>query len=126
MSGGHLSIMTDELFQYMHQMKEVGSLLTYKLSRPLLQAYMNLLGRNNEEQSTILIGDALPEEGHLEAEQEPILWAAIVTFGGILQTFFGEHSSAADIVVKHGPDCVTKIFVASATGTLVLEGFSFP
>jgi hypothetical protein len=36
---------------------------------------------------------------------------ALVTFGGILQTYFGEHILAAQVMIDHEPNCVTKVFM---------------
>jgi tetratricopeptide (TPR) repeat protein len=118
MSGSALETLTEELSQYTRQMKALDRHLTYKLSRTFLQALLNLSGLDNEESSTSITGEALPEEGRDEAENEPFFWAAIITFGGILQTFFGEHVAAADDMVQYGANCVTKIFVASPTAVL--------
>lgn len=126
MSGGGLDTMTEELLRYARQMLALDRLVTYKLSRTLLQVFLNLSGRNNSDDATSMLGDALPEEGHVEAETTPMLWAALITFGGILKTFFGKHISAADDYIKHGPNCVTKIFVASHSAVLdvYLKGMS--
>jgi tetratricopeptide (TPR) repeat protein len=118
MSGSALQTLTEELSQYTRQMKALDRQMTYKLSRTLLQVLMNLSGLDNEESSTCITGEALPEEGRDEADNEPLLWAAIITFGGILQTFFGDHVAAADDMVKYGANCVTTIFVASPTAVL--------
>ena len=118
MSGSALETLSEDMIQYTRQMKALDRLITYKLGRTLLQVLLNLSGLDNEESSTSMIGEALPIEGHDEANNEPLLWAALITFGGILQTFFGEHVAAADVMVKHGANCVTKIFVASPTGIL--------
>jgi tetratricopeptide (TPR) repeat protein len=118
MSGCTLDTLTEDLSQYTRQMKALDRQMTYKLSRTFLQALLNLSGRDNEESSTRITGAALSEEGRDEAENEPLLWAAIITFGGMLQTFFGKHVMAANDMVKHGANCVTKIYIASPTAVL--------
>jgi hypothetical protein len=118
MNGASLTLSTNQLTQYTTQMKRFGKLIPFKLSRTLLQAFLNLTRRDNIDNPTLLQGDALPEEGCKEAEKVPLLWAAVSTFGGILKTIFGDHITVADEMVKHGADCVTRIFVASPTGVL--------
>ncbi|KAG7359303.1 multi-sensor signal transduction multi-kinase [Nitzschia inconspicua] len=120
MCGGNLDSMAEESTLFTRQMKSLDRIIVYKLNRILLQVFYNLLGHDNLDEPTRLVGIALPEEDAAEeaAGKEPMLWAAHVTFGGILKTYFGKHQSAADDVLKHGPNKVTSIFAASHTGVL--------
>lgn len=127
MSGDSLLVMADDLTIYSKQMKDLGRLITANFSRTLLQAFLNLMGVNNVDNPTNLIGDAFSQEGHQVTDtSEPLLWAAIKVFGGILQTFFGEHQEIAEFMVKNGANCIAKIVMAQVAAVLdaYLKGVS--
>ena len=98
---------------YSEQMNDLKRGLAEGACTYARQAFLNLLGRNNVDNPTILIGDAMNEEDYTNGLEDRYLAPGIHSFQTLLYAYFGEYVQQADSVIRLGHDYLAKAFVAS-------------
>ena len=88
-----------DLQVYIKQMRDLKRELALSQSLILRQVILNLMGKNNADMPTRMVGDAITEEGNQLHNSDPMFPATIDLFQGLLCTIFGEHIQLADQVV---------------------------
>lgn len=74
--------------------------------------FLNLLGADNVDAPTQILGESLSKED-IENYQNDSFLSSTLCYHGMLLAYFGEHVRLADSVVKAGHDYMQKVMVAS-------------
>ena len=108
MSGTSLELLEADMFLYMRQMNDLKMLLGTKVSKPMRQAYLNLMGKDNVENPTNLSGQVLTQDDLEQSREDPFWHAPINVYHGALFTYFGDHEQQVDMLVRDGHRYVAK------------------
>lgn len=111
--GSSLERLEADTLLYLKQMKDLKREQAIKTTSLLYQVLLNLLGRDNEDNPTEIVGEACPQ-ADFDRSQTDAFWSAGVSCTqGILFTYFGEHTRQAEMVVELGHDYLSKAHVAT-------------
>ncbi|KAL7556648.1 hypothetical protein ACA910_017587 [Epithemia clementina (nom. ined.)] len=116
LTGCPLPEMEAELRSYSKTMKDMkGEHAFYVccVSGFVRQVYLNLMGRNNINDPTKLIGDASDKENLHHCENDPFLKPGAQAYRGMIMTYFGQHIEQADWTIKLGLHEFSKTNVAN-------------
>jgi len=102
-----------DMILYAKQMKDLKREQATKLTKVMRQFFLNLTGRDNQEDPTSFSGEAMTEEDLEKSRLEDFWNAGVTVYHGVLFTYFGEHAKQADFMIKHGHDYFAKAHVAS-------------
>lgn len=121
MSGTPLQALVSDMLRFSHQMRSVIQMPTSKMLRLLRQAFLNLLGIDNNGNPTRLCGISVSEQDLKHGANDEFQIAFSTTIQGLLYTYCGEHIKQADLVHQHGAEYLDQIHVGSPS--LMFDSF---
>ncbi|KAL7556639.1 hypothetical protein ACA910_014170 [Epithemia clementina (nom. ined.)] len=125
--GVSLDLLLPDLIVYMKQMKDLKRFQALYIDKCTHQMYLNLMGQNNLDDPTRIIGDALTEEDIEYCKKGTAVHQAMLhLIHGFLLATYGRHVEHADLTLKLGPNYIIKSMVAvqSNPRDVLLKGVS--
>jgi hypothetical protein len=119
--GTSLASLEADLLLYSKQMKDLKRDQAHYLCKFLRQVFLNLMGRNNVEDPTLMTGDAMSDEDVALCQNNVFLRPGHSGVQSILLTYFGKHVPNADSTIESGHDVWAKANVA--TPNLMWDAF---
>ena len=112
---------------YSIQMQDLKRDMSLYMAKLMRQVFLNLMGRNNVDDPTNIIGEAFTSEDFQHCQNLPLLQAGLRAYKGILMTYFGQHVEYADLTLKWGVDRFAKYHCASPCimWETLMKGVSF-
>ena len=111
--GTSLETLEKDFHAYSKQMKDLKREQAEGACKYFRQTFLNLMGRDNIDNPTRMIGNALSEEELTHCLQNAFLSPGIHKSQTLLYAYFGEYTKLADSVIKLGHDYFAKAHVAS-------------
>ena len=119
--------MEQAALMYGKQMKDLKRDQAFYFCKCMRQMYLNLMGRNNEDDPTSLVGDSMTKEDLEHCENStPVLRGAVHTYYSFLLTAYGDHVRHADLAIELGHDYLIKTIVGASSNMrdVFLKGVS--
>jgi len=110
----------------MSQMKAMKKHRAYTFMQPVYQAVLNLIGKDNMDDPSSLVGVALPSTMFDSCLDDPFFKPSICIHQCMLLTYFGEHVKHIRLLAGMGIDYVVQALMAAPENMIntFLNGFS--
>ena len=112
-AGASLETMLVDFEVHLHQMKAVNANMAYTFMQPVHQAVLNLTGRDNLDDPTSLVGQALSENELGACLNDSFVKPSICIHQCLLLTYFGEHEKHATLFAGMGPNYIAEALIGA-------------
>jgi len=125
-AGAPLDALQGDLERFMSHIKAVKNVICFTFMQPVYQAVLNLIGNDNLDDPSSLVGVALPSTMFDSCLDDPFFKPSICIHQCMLLTYFGEHVKHARLLAGMGVDYVVQALMAAPENMIntFLNGFS--
>jgi len=112
-AGANLDTLQVDFEELLSQMKAMKMHLAYTFMQPVYQAVLNLLGADNLDDPTNLVGKALSQDEFNTCLSDPFFKPSLCIHKCLVLTYFGKHRHHAELFAGMGPDYVAQALMAA-------------
>ena len=112
-AGSKLDTLAVAFETFLSQMLAMKMNQAYSFMQPVHQTVLNLIGVDNDDDQTSLVGGALDDEELQACLNDPFFKPSICIHQCILLTYFGEHEKHATLFAGMGPDFIAEALTAA-------------